>query len=273
MGDAARHRLLAVDDDPTLQRGLRKVLGEYGEAVVLGTAEEARREIASGAPIDAMIFDLRLDDGTGLELLAYARERCGLRAPVVILSGHVEGWVTNEAFDWGADTLGKPLDPSRLRKWLERALGQAHAPAIETLEPELRTKVEALRALLEHEPTDTLTRYRIGAVVAELKSDTERYGERAVALAAASLNQDEASLYRHARVAERWTFPEFEALVSRTRRDGRSPSWSHMVQLSSVTSAPLLRDIFQRMLEENLSVRQLDEALCDVAVQEPDTGR
>lgn len=270
MGEAVRRRLLAVDDDATLQRGLRKVLGEYGEAVVLGTAAEAKRELASGAPIDAMIFDLRLDDGSGLDLLAFAREHCHQRTPVVILSGHVQGWVTNEAFDLGADTLGKPLEPPRLRRWLERVLGEARVPAIDSLDVALREKVAALRELLEGKPSDARTRYRIGAIVAELKADTERYGERAVALAAAALGQDEASLYRHARVAERWTFSEFEELLSRTRRDGRSPSWSHMVQLSSVTSKPLLRSIFQRMLDENMTVRQLDEALSEADVQDPD---
>ena len=262
MGEPGRPRLLAVDDEELARRTYARLLNKYGDPVVVATAAQAKMELAAWKSWGAFCIDLRLTDGSGLELLEHARKDHPA-TPALLMTGHVKGWVVNEAFDLGAETLSKPFDPLRFHHWMERSLGLLRPTPIESLRPVLLLKqVETLRKLLvPRKPADARVRYRIGAIVAELKARPDRYGERAVPLAAAALGEDQASLYRHARVAERWTPAEFEGLLGRTMAGGGAPSWSHLVLLATVEPKEARDRFFERMLLENWTVRQLDEAL------------
>jgi DNA-binding NtrC family response regulator len=67
--DLSGLRLLVLDDDPGIVRGLGRVLGGLGAEVVgVGGLHEARLALEQGVP-DAVLADLRLKDGEGLELL------------------------------------------------------------------------------------------------------------------------------------------------------------------------------------------------------------
>jgi len=262
MGALGRPRFLAVDDEPLAQRTYRGALSKYGEAVIVGSIAEARAELARVRSWSAFLFDLWLLDGSGLELLAHARESHP-RTPALVLSGYVECWVANEAFDLGAETLGKPFDRPRLHRWVERALGLQRPPPIASLQPiAVRERIETLRELLARRPADAAIRYQIGRIVADLKARPDLYGVCAVATAADTLGKDEVSLYRHARVAERWPASDFDALLARKMRDRRSPSWSHLVLLAPVDSAQVCSRLVERMLDESMSVRQLEAAIC-----------
>lgn len=260
MGDPSLPRFLAVDDDPGAQRTYRRLLRKYGDVVVADGVAAAKKELKDGGGFDVFLFDLRLGDGSGLELLAHAR-RSHPSTPALLLTGHVEGWVVNEAFDLGADTLAKPFEAPRLFQWVERVLGLTSAAGVQEHPSALRARIETLRELLRAVPLENVGRYRVGAVVAELKAQPEVYGAGAVQLVASALAQDEASLYRHARVAERWTLVEFEALVARRMRDGSAPTWSHLVVLASVDSKARRERLLERILGESLSVRRLEEVV------------
>lgn len=253
-------RFLAVDDDPTAQRVYSRLLRKYGEVVVAGGVAAAKKVLDEGGSFDVFLFDLRLGDGSGLELLAHAR-RANPTTPALLLTGHVEGWVVNRAFDLGADTLAKPFEAPRLHQWIERVLGLASAPGAKARPAALSSGIEKLRELLRAAPLDSLGRYRLGVAVAALKAEPEVYGHSAVQLVATALGQDEASLYRHARVAERWSPTEFEALLSRRMGDGSALSWSHLVVLASVESKARRQQLLERVLDENLSVRRLEEVV------------
>src|SRR5579872_554087 len=146
MGPSARQKLLAVDDEPLARHIYKGVLRKYGDAVIVGSVAEAKAKLASGEAFDVFLFDLNLGDGTGLELLAHSRRRHP-RTPALVMTGHVQGWVTNEAFDLGADTLGKPFDISRMQAWIERALGLGQRESAPQLEPAIRPRIESLRQL------------------------------------------------------------------------------------------------------------------------------
>jgi CheY-like chemotaxis protein len=258
---ATRPCFLAVDDDPGAQLGYKRLLRKYGLAVVAENAAQARLQLASHSGWRAFLFDLRLPDGSGLDLLAYAR-RTFPATPAMLLTGHVEGHVVNAAYDLDAGVLGKPFDASRVHRWIERVLGlQRDEVADAAQPPALRERIVALRELLGRLPADARTRYDIGRIVAELKARPDAYGHGAVSVAAAALGEDIPSLYRYARVAERWTREELDALLARTMRDGRPLSWSHLVALASVQPGEAYARLVERTLGECLSVRELDEAV------------
>ncbi|HEX8795510.1 MAG TPA: response regulator [Polyangiaceae bacterium] len=261
MGDLSLPRFLAVDDDPGAQRTYRRLLRKYGDVVVADGVAAAKKELNDGGAFDVFLFDLRLGDGSGLELLKHARH-AHPSTPTLLLTGHVEGWVVNEAFDLGAETLAKPFEAARLFQWVERVLGLTSAPVAQVRPPAaLSTRIEMLRELLRVAPLDNLGRYRVGTIIAELKAQPEVYGNGAVQLVATALGQDEASLYRHARVAERWSPAEFEALMERRMRDGSAATWSHLVVLATVESKARRQQLLERLLGENLSVRRLEEVV------------
>jgi CheY-like chemotaxis protein len=70
--------LLLVHDEPAVRRIFERVLGPVGIPFVgLGTYEAGRR-VLDGAPrVAAVVADLHLPDGSGVDLLELARERFG----------------------------------------------------------------------------------------------------------------------------------------------------------------------------------------------------
>ncbi len=116
--------VLVVDDEPQILRALQTNLRGAGyEVAVASTAEEALR-VAAMRPPDAVILDLVLPDGSGIEVCRELRSWSS--APVLVLS--VVGDETEKvaALDAGADDyVQKPfgIDEllARLRALLRRA--------------------------------------------------------------------------------------------------------------------------------------------------------
>jgi DNA-binding NtrC family response regulator len=110
--------LLVVDDDPSVVRGMTRVLGRLGAEVTgVGSVREARVSLGENAP-DAVLADLQLEDGTGLELLPdyLGRQPAGA---FYMITGH--GSVDNavEALRQGArHYFEKPVDPLALARHL-----------------------------------------------------------------------------------------------------------------------------------------------------------
>ena len=102
-------RLLLVEDDRLLARGIASALDETGYAVdVAGSVDEAARAVHE-ADYEIGILDLGLPDGDGLALLRAWRSE-GIDFPVLILSarGNLDSRV--QGLDSGADDyLIKPF--------------------------------------------------------------------------------------------------------------------------------------------------------------------
>jgi DNA-binding response OmpR family regulator len=251
-----RRCILAVDDDPAAQRFFDRTLAGYAHVTVARSLAEARGNLGAHRGWKAFILDRMLDDGSGLDLLPEIR--CPFpTTPVLILSGNVDGSVVNAADDFDADVLSKPLETARLQRWVERALGRA-SPGSGQHPAALREPIDLLRSLFARKPLDVATRYAIGEVVAGLKADPVQFGSRAVTVVGNAIGQDETSLYRHARVAERWDRVRFEAMATRPMVDGKTPSWSHFVLLASVTDDATSEELLERMFCERMPVRQLE---------------
>jgi DNA-binding NtrC family response regulator len=106
--------VLVVDDEPGVCSMCREFLESLGCSVdEAGDVATARKTLA-GAPFGLAILDVRLPDGSGLELFHDLRsEQPGL--PVAIITGHASVEDAIEAVKNGAaDYLPKPFDLERL---------------------------------------------------------------------------------------------------------------------------------------------------------------
>ena len=116
-------RILLVDDDPGVLKGLRGLLSDEGfrPLEARSTAEAARLLDAPEGPPDLILLDLRMPGETGLEWLA--RLPRPLPAPVVVLSGEASPAEAVQALKLGAtDFVEKPPSPERLLTALRNAL-------------------------------------------------------------------------------------------------------------------------------------------------------
>ena len=107
-------RILVVEDDPVLSDGLKVGLGLYGATLdIVSSCADGHAALAADA-FDALVLDLMLPDGSGLDLLAALRSR-GDRTPVLLLTALDEVADRIRGLDAGADDyLGKPFDLEEL---------------------------------------------------------------------------------------------------------------------------------------------------------------
>lgn len=106
-------RILVVDDDPTVLRQVRNVLGKAGYApVVTGDPEEVMSLILENEP-SLILLDLLLPGTDGIELMERISETVDV--PVIFLSAYRQDEVVTRAFELGAsDYIVKPFSESEL---------------------------------------------------------------------------------------------------------------------------------------------------------------
>lgn len=125
-----RRHLLVVDDEPHIGLLLRPHLERLGYRVSLArTLADARGLLGDpAAPLDGMLLDLHLPDGSGLDLLRELRARTQTREfPVIVLTAEGEERVLEEAEELGAGLLTKPFSPSKLTARIAALLGDTSA--------------------------------------------------------------------------------------------------------------------------------------------------
>ncbi len=123
----SRH-LLIVDDEPHIGLILRPQLEHIGYRISLArTLAEARSALADPAdPLDGVLLDLHLPDGSGLDLLRELRRARATRTlPVIVLTAEGEERVLDAAKQLGAGLLTKPFSPSKLTARIAALLGDA----------------------------------------------------------------------------------------------------------------------------------------------------
>lgn len=127
-------RILIVEDDAVLSNGLKTGLELAGCTVdAVMNCIDARAALASSA-FDAIVLDLMLPDGSGLDILKEIR-RSGDAAPVLLLTALDEVEDKVKGLDTGADDyLGKPFDlnelAARVRAIVRRRAGRASAQLV-----------------------------------------------------------------------------------------------------------------------------------------------
>jgi DNA-binding NtrC family response regulator len=119
-------KILVVDDDEGIRQLLRSLLHHDGYEVTEASALAGLRRALLGPPPDAVILDLQLPDGSGLEMLPVLKQKWpGVK--VIILTGHGTVEAAEEAYKQMEDVLmqSKPFDPETFRALLELALARS----------------------------------------------------------------------------------------------------------------------------------------------------
>ena len=126
-------RALVVDDDPTLTLLVRRLLEEDGYAVdTAGTAEDGRM-LAMVNEYDAIVLDLTLPDGNGIQIIQGLR-RDGRKTPIIVLTGNKDADVTVRALDAGADDyLTKPINFGEFKARIRALVRRGGAQRTESL--------------------------------------------------------------------------------------------------------------------------------------------
>ncbi len=124
-------RLLLIDDDARLTAMLGDYLRGAGFAVDTAGSLAAGRACLRAAPYDALVLDLMLPDGDGLEMTRELRaDPATRRLPLLMLTARGEPTDRVVGLELGADDyLGKPFEPrellARLKALLRRAAPDA----------------------------------------------------------------------------------------------------------------------------------------------------
>lgn len=166
-------RLLLLEDDDILGEGLRDFLRSEGHRVDWCTRLEMTQALV-GEPMDALLVDWQLPDGSGVEWL-HARRTRGDRTPAIILTARDRLSDRIEGLDGGADDyLVKPFAPEEL--------------------------LARLRAVLRRSSGNPSERLRLGEVELDLAARSVKLGGEAVPLTAREWTLLEALARRAGRI-------------------------------------------------------------------------
>jgi DNA-binding NtrC family response regulator len=132
----ARHKVLLMEDEPNLGRGLRMVLSKEGYEVDL--VDTGLKAIGSlGAKeYDLLVADLRLPDVDGMEVIRLARE-ARPDTEIIVMTGYGSVPSAVESMKLGAlDYLPKPFTEDEFKAAVEKALtAKKAAPQVERVTP------------------------------------------------------------------------------------------------------------------------------------------
>jgi DNA-binding NtrC family response regulator len=118
-------RVLVVDDESSITGALELILSDRGHEVRAANSIGEADELLKGVPFDLVFTDLRLPDGTGVELLMRIKEDTP-ETEVVLMTAHGSLDLTIEAIKKGAYYyVEKPFNADQVLMLAERALESA----------------------------------------------------------------------------------------------------------------------------------------------------
>jgi DNA-binding response OmpR family regulator len=120
--------ILLIEDNEQILRGNERMLKKRGyQTMIATTLAEARERMAQSMPA-AIVLDIMLPDGNGLDFMRELRETSGV--PVLLLTGLTTPQdIVRGLDDGGDDYLTKPYDFSVLLAHIEAMLRRAsHVP-------------------------------------------------------------------------------------------------------------------------------------------------
>ncbi len=151
----SRGRILVVDDEMSLREFLTILLEEEGyEVSTADSVATGTQQLVAGG-FDLVMCDLKLPDGSGLEVLEVARTR-EIKSPFIIITAHTTPQVALESLRAGAaEYLSKPFDVDDLKLILNKLLGNGAEAADEDEVREVPNFIgssPAIRRILEMVP-------------------------------------------------------------------------------------------------------------------------
>lgn len=127
--------VFVVDDDPSVQRALRRLLTTHGLSVRIFCS--AKEFLDQGTPLPAvgcLVLDVQMPGLSGMDLQAELQQR-DLHLPIVFITGHGTVPMSVQAMKQGAvDFLQKPFDSQTLIATIRRAIARSRQQAAEEQE-------------------------------------------------------------------------------------------------------------------------------------------
>jgi FixJ family two-component response regulator len=122
-----RKAVFIVDDDPSMLKGMRRLLKQHGfEAVPFETAKALRDHNGFDQAL-CIVLDINLSDGSGIELRHQLADR-GVMAPVIYITGNDSDATRMAALASGCLAyLTKPFSAQSLIEPIQRAAAAAAA--------------------------------------------------------------------------------------------------------------------------------------------------
>jgi len=127
----SKPRALVVDDDVSIQTGLKRLFESSGFSVdVAQNGFEAGVQVQKQKP-DVMILDLLMPELDGFEVIEYIKSKQEFKdIKIVVLTGYPSQDNIDRAQHIGADVcLAKPVESSAILKIVEKTLGYAYVPS------------------------------------------------------------------------------------------------------------------------------------------------
>jgi FixJ family two-component response regulator len=116
-----RKRVFVVDDDPSILRGLKRLLREYGyESLLFPSAKEFQAHDDFGGAI-CVVLDIQLNGESGIEV-RYRLSDAGVSVPVIYITANDSDTIRTAAMKSGCIAyLTKPFPARSLIEPIERA--------------------------------------------------------------------------------------------------------------------------------------------------------
>jgi DNA-binding NtrC family response regulator len=115
-------RILIVDDDRVILRGLAETLERSGCETVTATSGDEAMQAYAQEVFDLVLLDVRLPDRDGLEVLGWVLDQDSDQL-VIMMTAYADASVAVQAMKAGAhDYIHKPFDLDELRVLISRAL-------------------------------------------------------------------------------------------------------------------------------------------------------
>ncbi|MDX2436890.1 MAG: sigma-54 dependent transcriptional regulator [Acidobacteriota bacterium] len=145
-------RILVIDDEKSLREFLTILLEQEGYEVTTAESVATGLERLHKQTFDLVMCDLKLPDGTGLEVLADARKN-HVASPFIIITAHTTPQHALEALRAGAaEYLSKPFNVEDLKLILDKLLDTREAPESEREVPNFIGSSPSIRRILDMVP-------------------------------------------------------------------------------------------------------------------------
>ena len=116
-----RESIFVVDDDPSMRKGIKRLLREHGFKATLFESSSALLGCADFGDAFCIILDIDLIDQSGIDLRRQLLDR-GVRLPVIFITGNDSDANRSAALESGCIAyLAKPFSASSLIEPVERA--------------------------------------------------------------------------------------------------------------------------------------------------------
>lgn len=125
-------KFLIVEDDTTFAQIIEGFLLKNGFEVLLTSNTKQAYKLVDQQDFDLFLVDYRLPDGTGLDILKYAREK-GIATPTIVMTSFNDVRTAVKSIQLGAfDYITKPVNPDELLMIIKNSLAKKESQAVPT---------------------------------------------------------------------------------------------------------------------------------------------